>query len=397
MIHSSAGLKANLLRALFACIFAQFLCSTSAQAWWDKIYTIRQPVNIDTTSAGAEVSGPIGSATVLVRLHEGNFQFMQASEDGSDLRFIAEDDKTPLAYHIEKYDGLLNEAFVWVKVPEVKPGAKTTFWLYYGTTAAAPAGAADPKASYDAETVLVYHFGERATPPSDATGNGPTAATAGIPVEGALVGTGLRLSGKSGIAIPANDKLTWAAGSPLTTSVWVKPATLQGRQVVLAYKEAVDAVTIGVEDGIPFAEVINAAGTVRTPAAEALAPGAWHHLAFVSAPGRLELFVNGRSFGTVAATLPAMNSGLTLGSLPGEQEDAKGFAGEVDELIVAKGARSPGNIQFAALAQGTSEAAARLVVLGEVAGGTAGHSEMLEHVMLFGDIAKNMMFDGWIA
>ena len=35
------------------------------------------------------------------------------------------DDKTPLKYHIEKYDSLLGEALVWVAVPNVQAGAKT--------------------------------------------------------------------------------------------------------------------------------------------------------------------------------------------------------------------------------------------------------------------------------
>ncbi|MEI9898607.1 MAG: DUF2341 domain-containing protein [Chthoniobacter sp.] len=69
------------------------------------------------------------TAVVLVRLHEGNFQFGSARDDASDLRFVAADDKTLLPFHIEKFDGLLNEAYVWIKVPDLKAGAPGTFWL----------------------------------------------------------------------------------------------------------------------------------------------------------------------------------------------------------------------------------------------------------------------------
>ncbi|MCX7869294.1 MAG: MotA/TolQ/ExbB proton channel family protein, partial [Terrimicrobiaceae bacterium] len=61
-------------------------------------------------------------------------------------------------------------------------------------------------------------------------------------------------------------------------------------------------------------------------------------------------------------------------------------------------ALSAAEVAFNALTQSTSEKAARIVLAGEDEsrhGG--GHNETLEHVMLFGDIAANMMFDGWIA
>ena len=58
-----------------------------------------------------------------------------ARDDGSDIRFVAGDDKTPLTFHIEKYDSLLGEAFVWVKVPDLKPGVARLS----GSTTATPA------------------------------------------------------------------------------------------------------------------------------------------------------------------------------------------------------------------------------------------------------------------
>src|SRR4051812_33794270 len=87
------------------------------KSWWKEEWTIRKKITIDTGSAGVPIADPIGAGTVLVRLHDGNFQFAAAREDGSDIRFVSEDDKTLLPHHVEKYDGLLNEAYVWVKLP----------------------------------------------------------------------------------------------------------------------------------------------------------------------------------------------------------------------------------------------------------------------------------------
>ncbi len=139
----------------------------SAEAWWNDDWQLRKKVTIDTSASGANITDQIGTVAVLVRLHVGNFRFGQAKEDGGDLRFIASDDKTPLKYHIEKYDSLLGEAFAWVQVPNLNPGQKTDVWLYYSNKKAQQAS--DPKATYDADTLLVYHFAERGTPPQDSS------------------------------------------------------------------------------------------------------------------------------------------------------------------------------------------------------------------------------------
>ncbi len=104
---------------------------STAQAWWNPDYTLRKKITIDTTSAGGAITDPIGTTPVLIRL-SGDFNFGAAKDDGSDIRLIAGDDKTPLAFHLEKYDGVLGEAFLWVKVPDLRPGAVTDLWLYYG-------------------------------------------------------------------------------------------------------------------------------------------------------------------------------------------------------------------------------------------------------------------------
>ena len=60
---------------------------------------------------------------MLVRLHQGVFNFNTAKEDGSDLRFVAEDDRTPLRFQLERYDSLMDQvALVWVDVPTLTVG-----------------------------------------------------------------------------------------------------------------------------------------------------------------------------------------------------------------------------------------------------------------------------------
>src|SRR3974390_3039492 len=150
-----------------ALVLVALLWSAPAAAWGNDQWSLRKKITIDTGPSGAGVTDPIGTTPILVRLHVGNFRFGAAKEDGGDLRFVAADDKTPLKHHVEKYDSLLGEALVWVSVPDLKPGAKNEIWLYYGNPKA-PA-AVDAKGTYDADTVLVYHFADRGTPAQDSS------------------------------------------------------------------------------------------------------------------------------------------------------------------------------------------------------------------------------------
>ncbi len=350
--------------------------------WWNKAWTNRQPLTLDVAAAGvAEATGPV---TVLVRLSDNNFQFAAAADGGADLRFIAEDGKTVLPYQVEKWDGLLNEAFVWVGLPDGKPGAKAVVHLYYGggDGTAAP----DKAAAYDKDSSLVWHFAEATA--ADATGNGNNAAVAGTLSEGALIGRGLRLPSPAPVAVPEAPALAWTQGQDLTLGLWVKPASLQGGAALLSRGDF----KLLLDQGVPVVEV---AGQ-RSGAGAPVAAGVWSHVVVVAGKGALQVYVNGKEYARLAAVVPAAAGPISLGLAEG----AEAFIGEVDEFTISKVARNASWVALAAANQGPGEAGQRALFLGEVEGGEGGgggHGGALEHVMLFGDIARNMMFDGWIA
>lgn len=383
---------------IFSLITFQLLLASSAMAesWWNPEWTLRKKLTLDTTDSGSAIADPIGGSVVLVRLHEGNFQFLSAREDGSDLRFVAEDDKSPLLHHVERYDSLLNEAYVWVKVPDLKPGAQASFWLYYGNQGDAPR-VDDVQGSYDAETTLVYHFAESTGSPVDSSPAGQKAEGSAVPLGGALIGGGLRLTGQSVITIAAAPSFEWNAGSSLTWSAWIKPLTLQPDAVLFSRRDGAGAFIIGENNGVPYVEISGAGGTQRSAAGEPLAVNVWRHVAVVVDGGAATLYLDGKSYATVAAGLPELKGPALLGK--DSAGTGAGFTGEIDELQISKVARPAGYIRLAAINQGTGAEAGKLLVTDddEISGGGGSHSEMLEHVMLFGDIARNMMFDGWIA
>ncbi|AHF90315.1 biopolymer transporter ExbB [Opitutaceae bacterium TAV5] len=366
-----------------------------AHAWWNDEWALRKKLTVDTTPAGAGIADPVGGAPVLVRLHIGNFQFDRARGDGGDIRFVAEDDKTVLPYHIAQFDSLLGEAFVWVRVPDVKSGAQTAIWLYYGNPAAP--SAENPKATYDADTVLAWHFGERGQPARDFSGNDNNAANPGIPAEGTLIGTGLRFDGNSAITVPATPSLAWTANAPLTWSAWVKPATLTGRAVIYSRRSASGpqaAFLVGADQGAPFVEVTAGGSAVRSPAGAPLTVNTWHHLAAVADGTRITLYVDGNSYATLDSGIPALDTPAVLGGDRATADAAvtSGFAGELVEFQLARAARPAGFVRFLAASQG-GESGARAVLFGEEeqsGGGGGGHSGY------FTVIIQNLTFDGWI-
>lgn len=439
------------MRLLILALTTLLALSQSAQAWWNDEWQLRKKITIDTSASGANITDPIGTTAVLVRLHVGNFRFAQAKDDGSDLRFIAADDKTPLKYHIEKYEALLGEAFVWVQVPELKPGVKSDVWLYYGNKKAV--AASDAKGTYDADTLLVYHFAERGTPPVDSSVWANSAQSSGQAADGAIIGTGLRLDGQSSLTLPATPSLGFAQDGALTWSAWIKPASAQPNAQIYSRHEGQNGLVIGLDNGAPFVEVSNAGATMRSAPAAAVPLNSWHQLALTAASGTITLYLDGAPYAVLNAPLPGLNAIATLGkgsfspapaaaptavapsagqtlpeptagsvSLPADGAPpagadanaatpaagapsvepapaapaatapppvaAGGFAGDIDELYIAKTARSVGWLKAQAIGQGPEQD--KLITFSvdeETASWLSGY---------FAVILRSVTIDGWV-
>jgi biopolymer transport protein ExbB len=339
-----------------------------AYAWWNGDWTARKQITIDTSSTGAAITDPVGAMPVLVRLDVSNFTFDAANPDGSDLRFVAADDKTPLTYHIEKYDHLLGQAFIWVSVPDVKPSGQTNFFMYYGNKKASAADNA--KGTYDANMMAVYHFGEHDAPPKDWTANNNNALNKGQPDDFALVGPGERLDGQTPLQLPGSPSLAWNQNQALTWSVWLNETTLQPGAVLYSRTDGTNSVQIGVDNGVPFIAVTGASGTQRSNGGTPITPASWHYLAVVAANGSLTLYVDGNLYATLAAGLPALNSiaylggDATTGTAPGGGTATTGFIGSIDELEISNISRPLGFLKFEAIGQGNNPLAGRLLNFG---------------------------------
>ena len=181
--------------------------AANAHAWWNDKWPNRVPVAIDTAKAGANIEEDVADATVLVRLHAGNFQdFFALKDDLSDLRFIADDDKTPLKFHVDSFDIINQFIYVWVRVPQVAAGVNSgRIWMYYGN-AEAPT-AQDNAGTYDINTSAVYHFKNGEAIPQDVSTNkiAASAATATLTAT-AQIAAGLKFDNGQSVTIAESSR-----------------------------------------------------------------------------------------------------------------------------------------------------------------------------------------------
>jgi biopolymer transport protein ExbB len=358
----------------------------TGKPWWDKKWPSRKLITIDTSDKGVAIKEDIGTASVLIRLHDGDFTFLGSKEDGSDLRFVADDHKTLLKHHVEKWDSLLNEAYVWVQVPDLKASTSKAIWLYCANVTDA-ANVGDAKACFSADTIAAYHFADS----TDATGKSGNLEGAGSPVASSLAGPGLRVLGAAPITIPGTADNEWAAGSALTWAAWFKPTSLQANAVLFARRDGANAFVIVIDNGTPFVEV----NKQRSTAGAAILPAQWHHLAVIASGSTINVLLDGVTYGTLAAPLPALKGPSLIGK--DSSGTGSGFVGELDELTITKAAMPAGWAKFATLSQGITSDAQKLVGIGiDEAANVHKPGLIEEHVHLIGDISKDLSPDGWL-
>ena len=358
----------------------------ASQAWWHEDWDFRKQLTLDASPAAGETAGTVDEVQVLVRLHTGNFgYFLDVKPAGEDIRFVDGDDKTPLKFHIERFDPINQIALIWVRLPSVQSGTvQQQIWMYYGNTEAVAGG--DAAGSYDTPQALALHFADPQALGQDATayGNHAQITAAGI-TEGAVGGAAV-FDGGGGMTVPAGRGLLATPETGFTLSAWVKIDTEQAEAQVLRWAGADGDLALQIAGATPRVRLTAGGGVVREIAAAApLTLGAWHHLAVVGGADGLVLYVDGTADATLPGAVPTLNSTLDIGAAA---DGSLGLIGQIDEVGVAATARSADWIRFAALAQAMD---GRILVYGEDGqqDASGGHSA-------FGTILRNVTVDGWV-
>ncbi|WP_447785669.1 DUF2341 domain-containing protein [Pseudomonas germanica] len=342
----------RLFLSLLICL--GFVLPATAQAWWQDDWHYRKQIAVDTTPQGAAINQALGRTALLVRLHTGNFIFDGVKEDGSDLRFVAADDKTVLNHQIESFDALMGMALIWVDVPNVEGGQRQDIWMYYGNQKAPATG--NGQLTFDPNYTALYHFdGATGTPPKDTTAYGNTAQSAtGAAIDG-VVGRALQFSGQP-LLLPASPSLQHNTGSAFTFSAWLRLDQASGEQLILARREGANSLLVGANQGVPFVEIDGQ----RAVATQALNPGQWQHVALTAEGSKVTLFINGREAATLAQAVPAFNSVMAIGA-DVHEGPFQPFVGAIDELRLSKVSRPAALLLADATSQG---AESKLVAYG---------------------------------
>ena len=326
------------LSALSIALLGSVLLPTSAHAWWNGDWKHRTKVTINTSAGGVETKEALSGVAVPVRLHSGNFDFLGAKPDGSDLRFVAADDKTPLKYVVERFDSTNELALVWVQVPNIVPGSdKNVVYAYAGNDKAA-AEATSAAAVFDAATVAAFHFGEKDGISVDHTGTLKAAAAVATEANGELAGSA-KLDGKTALTWPASDKLKAPASGPYSISMWVKPTALQGS----LFEQG--ALSLAINGGKLAAKL----GAVNADGGN-LAAATWSHVVLTFGSGKLTVYVNGAQTGQADTGAGA--------AIEGAVKVGEGYDGLIDELQVATTVR---NADWVKLTQAAQSGDAKLI------------------------------------
>lgn len=355
-------------KALTTVLLAALLPAT-AHAWWNPDWTERAKITLNTSAQGLETKEAASGVAVAVRLHSGNFDFTAAKEDGSDLRVIAADDKTPLKFSVERFDSVNELAVLWVQVPSVLPGSDKNSFYVYGGNAKAAAETSEAN-GFDAATVMALHFSDS---PAGADQLGAVKPQGTLVTEpNGLLATSAKLAGEA-LVYALSDKPVVDAGNQLTVSLWVKLDDVQ-RATLLDWGGLALSVSGG--KAVARADKAEVSGG-EVPVAR------WTQVALRLGLGKATLFVNGAQVAQGDLATPALGSSLRLG---------EGARGLMDEVQVAATLRSADWLAVAAGAQG---AESKLVASMREAQGAAEAEGGGEHGYM-GVLVKNLTVDAWV-
>ena len=344
--HLKNAVKSNKL-ATWSFITMLFMPAL-AGATWNAQWAARNKISISAPVAAVQ-------APVVVRLHSGNFDFTTVNIDGSDIRFVASDDKTELKYFIEKFDAVNELAIIWVQLPVIAAADKDPhFWLYHENETATASGSSN--VVIDANTVANFHFSEK----SLLQDSSATAAVASgeITVQKAgLVGDSAVFANKP-LAITNNPAFKYSATAGYTWSAWIKPTNLPQAATLYSHGDGITFKIDGQKLSLNVGVGIVSGGELKA--------STWQHVAFNLEAGKANIFVNGVQIATGEAPDFDAVDDIKIGD---------GFTGEMDELTISNVARSADWLKFANNSQGVDSAMLKVVASEEGSEEAEGESE----------------------
>ncbi|MCX6866353.1 MAG: DUF2341 domain-containing protein [Verrucomicrobia bacterium] len=277
---------------------------------------------------------------VLVHLTSANFDFAKAQSNGQDIRFYDADGTTALSYQIESWNSAGQEAFIWVKVPQIDASSTTdSIWMQYGNSSASDGQSAT--VVWNNGYRAVWHMNEiSGTTIADSTGNSwggtPTSVTLNATgqVDGGDTYTGSSYTTlPSGYIVPTGST-TWTFES----WIYLDAAVANYDRVFQQYNSGSTSFELYYHTGkIEVVPNTSGASAADPTAAVSLSSGQWHHLVWTRNGATDTLYLNGAASST---TVSGTNLGFAGNYIGARNTTQNLFNGRLDEMRISSVVRS---------------------------------------------------------
>lgn len=288
---------------------------------------------------------------VLVRLDSTRIEYIEAADDGTDLRFVDADGLTLLPYEIELWNPN-SVSLVWVAVPQIDASSTADhIWMYYGN-ASAPAGD-EPAAVWGNGFQAVYHLGQSL---ADSV-TGLAAVSQLTDSSPGQIGMARQFYGSPSWLHLGSDRPLLRTVSQATLSGWVKPDALPNDSFMVAVS-AHDAAptTTHTRASVDFyysqVQMTSRAADSETTGHYTFSPvgsvvsGSWNHVVgiFDYDAWLHVVYVNGVEVAREGVTLTqhaTADTNATSSSIGAEDDGSRCyFDGLIDEVRIARAART---------------------------------------------------------
>lgn len=373
---------------LFLAIFL-LLKPEVAEAWWNDGWNFRKQIRLDLSPSGANTDSTLSDVPVLLRLSAGNFAYFgDAKPDGSDLRFVAGDDVTPLAFYIEKFDSLNQIALVWVRLPRLTAGqADESIYMYYGNPESV--SASDSAAVFDPQTQLVYDFSDSDGRYADRTGYGNQPQIQGVThTETALIGGGAVFAGAdSSITLPNAPGLRLSPSTGSSLSFWLRPSTVaadgEARILTVGLEDSdADSLALGLRNGALELQLPDE--SLELVSAVPLTANGWTHVALTTSGDATVLYVDGQESARGAALSAELVGEWRIGG------GSSGFSGDIDQFAFHAATLPPAEVRIAAMNEAPFSNVAAYGEDAQREGSETGGESY------FAITLRNVTVDGWV-
>jgi hypothetical protein len=340
----------------FALLFAMFAFHEAGAQGYSG-WAHHRNITLNTSATGADVSGNVDKFPVGINLSAANFDFSQAKDDGSDLRFSTAAGAV-LPYQIESWDKAAQTAAVWVKVDVKGNDASQAVSMHWGNPGAT--SESDGTKVFDKADgwVSAWHLAEKGNADEagykDATANAKHGKGMHMTPETTVpgrVGPAANLSHAAAqyVLIPGSEGGVYTLNTSATYSIWINTKSQAVEyQAMFAKGEGgfrihyFGIATWDSHKGKAIVETCLDPGDQCTPPKNNppmdVKPGLWWHLALVHSAGKQMLYINGKLMETIGSgNVSSGSEPVTIGNnekTAGGNERKRTHDGIVDEARI---------------------------------------------------------------